>query len=110
MLSLHDSLPIAALARGACARIAATAAACTAITAALIGPLPLPAVRSTEVLRRSTIAAAGRAPSAPARRPQPQRRRSPANPPRSEEHTSELQSLLRISYSVFCLKTKKKLE
>src|SRR3546814_5517718 len=27
---------------------------------------------------------------------------------RSEEHTSELQSLMRISYAVFCLKTKKK--
>src|SRR3546814_9771040 len=27
--------------------------------------------------------------------------------PRSEEHTSELQSLMRISYAVFCLKTKK---
>src|SRR3546814_5300955 len=27
--------------------------------------------------------------------------------PRSEEHTSELQSLMRISYSVFCLKNKK---
>src|SRR3546814_1404667 len=27
---------------------------------------------------------------------------------RSEEHTSELQSLLRISYAVFCLKKKKK--
>src|SRR3546814_4961353 len=26
--------------------------------------------------------------------------------PRSEEHTSELQSLMRISYAVFCLKTK----
>src|SRR3546814_1577014 len=29
----------------------------------------------------------------------------PANP-RSEEHTSELQSLMRISYAVFCLKQK----
>src|SRR3546814_4020810 len=29
--------------------------------------------------------------------------------PRSEEHTSELQSLMRISYAVFCLKKKKKL-
>src|SRR3546814_9664752 len=29
-------------------------------------------------------------------------------PPRSEEHTSELQSLMRISYAVFCLKKKKK--
>src|SRR3546814_1026034 len=27
---------------------------------------------------------------------------------RSEEHTSELQSLMRISYAVFCLKQKKK--
>src|SRR3546814_4428725 len=30
-----------------------------------------------------------------------------AAPLRSEEHTSELQSLMRISYAVFCLKTKK---
>src|SRR3546814_4738370 len=29
------------------------------------------------------------------------------NPRRSEEHTSELQSLMRISYAVFCLKNKK---
>src|SRR3546814_3286690 len=50
----------------------------------------------------------------------PQRRRRTALPPlrttaeqyvrgvRSEEHTSELQSLMRISYAVFCLKKKKK--
>src|SRR3546814_7347161 len=30
------------------------------------------------------------------------------NPLRSEEHTSELQSLMRISYAVFCLKKKNK--
>src|SRR3546814_3987911 len=29
------------------------------------------------------------------------------DPQRSEEHTSELQSLMRISYAVFCLKKKK---
>src|SRR3546814_6320951 len=29
------------------------------------------------------------------------------DPARSEEHTSELQSLMRISYAVFCLKKKK---
>src|SRR3546814_1543163 len=29
---------------------------------------------------------------------------------RSEEHTSELQSLMRISYAVFCLKKKRKLK
>src|SRR3546814_2043457 len=33
------------------------------------------------------------------------RRRAAA--PRSDEHTSELQSLMRISYAVFCLKKKK---
>src|SRR3546814_8647936 len=32
----------------------------------------------------------------------------PARLPRSEEHTSELQSLMRISYAVFCLTKKKK--
>src|SRR3546814_8957271 len=32
---------------------------------------------------------------------------TPWNFPRSEEHTSELQSLMRISYAVFCLKKKK---
>src|SRR3546814_5474742 len=34
----------------------------------------------------------------------------PALTERSEEHTSELQSLMRISYAVFCLKKKKKTE
>src|SRR3546814_6754212 len=32
---------------------------------------------------------------------------SSSPPARSEEHTSELQSLMRISYAVFCLKKKK---
>src|SRR3546814_4138761 len=36
------------------------------------------------------------------------RRCSPMN--RSEEHTSELQSLMRISYAVFCLKKKKRIK
>src|SRR3546814_6809837 len=35
-------------------------------------------------------------------------RRDAAPAGRSEEHTSELQSLMRISYAVFCLKKKKK--
>src|SRR3546814_1328261 len=38
---------------------------------------------------------------------QGRRRRCRAGPARSEEHTSELQSLMRISYAVFCLKKKK---
>src|SRR3546814_4453914 len=35
------------------------------------------------------------------------RRRDAAEAGRSEEHTSELQSLMRIPYAVYCLKTKK---
>src|SRR3546814_9491057 len=35
-------------------------------------------------------------------------RHNKTHPIRSEEHTSELQSLMRISYAVFCLKKKKK--
>src|SRR3546814_6816055 len=46
----------------------------------------------------------------PRRASQRRPRRAPtcsAPPRRSEEHTSELQSLMRISYAVFCLKKKK---
>src|SRR3546814_6406991 len=37
-------------------------------------------------------------------------RSSPGGSLRSEEHTSELQSLMRISYAVFCLKNKKNID
>src|SRR3546814_1183761 len=40
----------------------------------------------------------------------PLKRSIPPHPARSEEHTSELQSLMRISYAVFCLKKKHKTE
>src|SRR3546814_3804936 len=48
----------------------------------------------------------------PASRPRPAREARAASccccgGARSEEHTSELQSLMRISYAVFCLKKKK---
>src|SRR3546814_3944815 len=39
-------------------------------------------------------------------RPQPTSRRGSSGWPRSEEHTSELQSLMCSSYAVFCLKKK----
>src|SRR3546814_4307638 len=59
---------------------------------------------------------AARLPAEPDRRPGraylqrlPQdRRRRPCQHDRSEEHTSELQSLMRISYAVFCLKKQTK--
>src|SRR3546814_5947058 len=40
--------------------------------------------------------------------PQPRSSMPPLPSSRSEEHTSELQSLMRTSYAVFCLKKKKK--
>src|SRR3546814_9914734 len=43
-----------------------------------------------------------------ARQPRPGAHRLAARQLRSEEHTSELQSLMRISYAVFCLKKKKR--
>src|SRR3546814_4369571 len=48
------------------------------------------------------------APHAAAMMPKPMRVFSP-RPARSEEHTSELQSLMRISYAVFCLNKNKNL-
>src|SRR3546814_2585334 len=52
-------------------------------------------------------AASSAAPHGPEKKPA-NRPAMPAVPSRSEEHTSELQSLMRISYAVFCLKKKKK--
>src|SRR3546814_1115099 len=40
-------------------------------------------------------------------RNRPRNEKGPSSVTRSEEHTSELQSLMRISYAVFCLKKKK---
>src|SRR3546814_5124718 len=44
----------------------------------------------------------------PGRRSQRSALRGDRRPARSEEHTSELQSLMRISYAVFCLNKKNK--
>src|SRR3546814_5246615 len=71
-------------------------------------------LRGTEAgPRRSSCAAAAprtarRAGRRGRRSPAPTSSGSPAS--RSEEHTSELQSLMRISYAVFCLKKKKNYE
>src|SRR3546814_3395002 len=76
--------------------------------------------RSTPYARPATDRPANRDARAPPAAPAPApshclpRARTPAAgtparpaPPRSEEHTSELRSLMRISYAVFCLKKKK---
>src|SRR3546814_3871109 len=61
---------------------------------------PGPAVSAPDVSEKGNV-----------RRTQPTRPASRNPPPgdngRSEEHTSELQSLMRTSYAVFCLKKKK---
>src|SRR3546814_9701851 len=64
-------------------------------------PLPLQAGRC-----RWRAAAAGRGPRIRARHRATGRAAQAGG--RSEEHTSELQSLMRISYAVFCLKKKKR--
>src|SRR3546814_6988836 len=50
------------------------------------------------------------APGAGRKLPLARRRANRPRHQRSEEHTSELQSLMRISYAVFCLKKKNKKE
>src|SRR3546814_1153854 len=64
-----------------------------------------------EAMGRGTAAVGGGGGAATSRH-RPLRQRCALPPPhgfatRSEEHTSELQSLMRISYAVFCLKKKK---
>src|SRR3546814_1518110 len=59
--------------------------------------------RSLEVACRSTASSRS---SAVMPQPSSVTAISDLPPSRSEEHTSELQSLMRISYAVFCLKTK----
>src|SRR3546814_14281999 len=63
--------------------------------------------RSQRADRTTKPAQALRQRHSPKRRQSPVSRAADASVPRSEEHTSELQSLMRISYAVFCLKKKK---
>src|SRR3546814_12000322 len=74
-------------------------------------PPSFPTRRSSDLVRaarqrRGCALARGRV-HGRVRRLQPRVVLPGARPPRSEEHTSELQSLMRNSYAVFCLKKKK---
>src|SRR3546814_6617450 len=65
---------------------------------------------TASILRRIDAASRAPQPIGMPSAPPPVDEAAPAEPaadPRSEEHTSELQSLMRISYAVFCLKKKK---
>src|SRR3546814_7775638 len=71
-------------------------------------PLPPPASQIPRKIKHLSRALAI-APGIMCRSPASHRQQAPELSPqlRSEEHTSELQSLMRISYDVFCLKKKK---
>src|SRR3546814_10423699 len=60
-------------------------------------------VPTLEAVRSGDDLGAGHDDRSPKDRRQGRRRADAALQPRSEEHTSELQSLMRISYAVFCL-------
>src|SRR3546814_5469908 len=73
-------------------------------------PLPAPAVSTTWSISAAAserLSASRRVPTATGVCPLRRCSRSLLGIARSEEHTSELQSLMRISYAVFCLKKKK---
>src|SRR3546814_9801823 len=58
------------------------------------------------ILKRACRTRFGRYRRPPVTGIHPAGKKSAVTPNRSEEHTSELQSLMRISYAVFCLKKK----
>src|SRR3546814_7750939 len=64
--------------------------------------LPAPVVREAP----APVRTAQLPPSTPSKPKAPEPTAKPAPAKRSEEHTSELQSLMCISYAVFCLKKK----
>src|SRR3546814_1927119 len=84
-LSRHDALPISA-----------TSPTCTARRRTSCRRTPASASRRSSATPNATSSRGSRPPASPGTR-----RRSAS---RSEEHKSELQSLMRISYAVFCLK------
>src|SRR3546814_3883877 len=95
------ALPISpASSRATSARVAGARCRCASsptswwpsVLQAWAGPLAAPSRTASEQTRTDETATGRRM----------------AAPERSEEHTSELQSLMRISYAVFCLKKKKK--
>src|SRR3546814_10719640 len=77
---------------------------------AIEGGLVTPVIRGVDTLSLSAIAQQAKELASKARdgRLTPEDYRGGTCSLRSEEHTSELQSIMRISYAVFCLKKKTK--
>src|SRR3546814_4739782 len=88
--------------------------ACSPPLPASLPPCTTPGTHAASATRTQPVAAlGGTLAGALLRRHRPARlagRRVCDRGGRSEEHTSELQSLMRISYAVFCLKKKKTLK
>src|SRR3546814_2972893 len=79
------------------------------VTTRAVGMPPGPTTTNTAWARSALSERTGAADNvrAPAKAGMANRRITmPASSERSEEHTSELQSLMRLSYAVFCLKKK----
>src|SRR3546814_6101406 len=75
----------------------------TSAISALNASFSAPPERTARIADSSRPSASGDKASAA----RPSSKKSCIQPSRSEEHTSELQSLMRISYAVFCLKKQK---
>src|SRR3546814_2060255 len=79
---------------------------CALVTEVHTCALPIYAARSPATPRSKSDSVGHHSSRAPMNGEVPLCTASIANERRSEEHTSELQSLMRISYAVFCLKKK----
>src|SRR3546814_17828082 len=104
-LSLHDALPISATVR----TVSASSVACTSCGAS--SPRSRDSTQPRWNWSRPVDLGGGSANQGSASRrassvssPRPCAANTPLRSKRSAEHTSELQSLMRISYAVFCLK------
>src|SRR3546814_5685202 len=105
---LHSLAPVSALKAVTTASVSTTTSRLSATTGAAPSRcvLVLPAMRALQIWLRD--AASARWPMDFAALPPDCAQSALATGAgRSEEHTSELQSLMRISYAVFCLKKKK---
>src|SRR3546814_1409527 len=89
-------------------RVAPTMASGSApvVVAAFDAPVAPDAATARNIVMVARIMRSSSVSSQPGGKVLPHRLPLPAREARSEEHTSELQSLMRISYAVFCLKKK----
>src|SRR3546814_8993092 len=103
-LSLHDALPISETAAANAKEMVDPIRRCKPAEDGSITVCGTDTERHRLTPELRAIAGVGR--EAPPKLPRAEARAMSLDKLRSEEHTSELQSLMRISYAVFCLKKK----